>query len=94
VVDERERRRTQVSSAAESLARSLLERGEAAAAVAACERGLDRDRHRDALWRLLVSAREEAGDLAAAVQARREYERLLGTLERPATARVGPVSPS
>jgi DNA-binding SARP family transcriptional activator len=90
VVDERERRRTQVSSAAESLARSLLERGEAAAAVAACERGLDCDRHRDALWRLLVSAREEAGDLAAAVQARREYERLLGTLEQRAPARVSP----
>ena len=61
VVDERERRRAQVSAAAESLARSLLERGEAAAAVAACEHGLDRDRHRDALWRVLISAREQAG---------------------------------
>jgi DNA-binding SARP family transcriptional activator len=91
VVDERERRRTQVSAAAESLARSLLERGEAAAAVAACEHGLDRDRHRDALWRLLISAREQAGDLALAVQARRDYERLLGTLERP-TARA-PATP-
>jgi DNA-binding SARP family transcriptional activator len=86
VVDERERRRAQVSAAAESLARSLLERGEFAAAVAACEHGLDRDRHRDALWRLLISAREQAGDLALAVQARREYERLLGTLERPTTS--------
>jgi DNA-binding SARP family transcriptional activator len=91
VVDERERRRGQVSAAAESLARSLLERGDAAAAVAACEHGLDRDRHRDALWRVLISAREQAGDLALAVQARREYERLLGALEQPAaTTRVTP----
>jgi DNA-binding SARP family transcriptional activator/tetratricopeptide (TPR) repeat protein len=91
VVDERERRRAQVSTAAESLARSLLERGETAAAVAACEHGLDRDRHRDALWRLLISAREQTGDLALAVQARRDYERLLGTLEQTAsTARVTP----
>lgn len=86
VVDERERRRGQVSAAAEALARSLLERGEAAAAVAVCETGLDRDRHRDALWRVLISAREQAGDLALAVQARREYERLLGALEQPVAA--------
>jgi DNA-binding SARP family transcriptional activator len=91
VVDERERRRNQVSSAAESLARSLLERGEAAAAVVVCERGLAHDRHRDALWRLLVAARERAGDLALAVHARREYERLLGTLEQAtATTRATP----
>jgi DNA-binding SARP family transcriptional activator len=94
VVDERERRRTQVAAAAESLARSLLERGQAGAAIAACERGLDRDRYRDALWRLLVSAHEEAGDLAGAIQARREYERLLGGLERPAATPSSPLSPS
>ncbi len=77
--------------AAESLARSLLERGEAAAAVAVCERGLDRDRHRDALWRLLIGAREQAGDLALAIQARRDYERLLGTLEQvPLGAPIAP----
>jgi hypothetical protein len=57
----------------------------------ACELGLDRDRHRDALWRLLIAAREQSGDLALAVQARREYERLLGTLDQTApTARVTP----
>jgi DNA-binding SARP family transcriptional activator len=83
VVDERERRRTQVASAAEGLARSLLERGDAAAAVAACELGLARDRKRDALWRLLVQAHEQAGDLALAVHARREYERVLGSLAPP-----------
>jgi hypothetical protein len=57
--------------------------------VAACEHGLDRDRHRDALWRVLISAREQAGDLALAVQARREYERLLGALAQPAAAPTG-----
>ena len=83
VIDERERRRSQVASAAEGLAGSLLERGETAAAIAACELGLARDRHRDALWRLLVRAHEQAGDLALAVQARREYERVLGSLALP-----------
>ncbi len=63
----------------------------AGAAVVVCELGLDRDRHRDALWRLLIAAREQAGDLALAVQARREYERLLGTLaQAPPATRVSP----
>jgi DNA-binding SARP family transcriptional activator len=93
VVDERERRRAQVCAAAESLARALLDRGAGTAAVAACEAGLAHDRHRDTLWRLLIAAREQAGDLALAVQARREYERLLGGLAVPAP--VAPtVSPS
>jgi DNA-binding SARP family transcriptional activator len=83
VIEERERRRSQVASAAEGLAGSLLERGETAGAVAACELGLARDRHRDALWRLLIRAHEHAGDLALAVQARREYERVLGSLALP-----------
>ncbi|MEO9175401.1 MAG: winged helix-turn-helix domain-containing protein, partial [Gaiellales bacterium] len=77
VVDERERRRAQIASAAESLARSALDRDDPAVAVAACELGLERDRQHDSLWRLLVRAREQAGDLALAVQARREYERML-----------------
>jgi DNA-binding SARP family transcriptional activator len=91
VVDERERRRNQVSAAAEALAQALLDRGETTAAISACELGLDRDRHRDALWRLLIRAREQAGDLALAVQTRRDYERLLGALARPeVAARVSP----
>ncbi|HEY1480380.1 MAG TPA: hypothetical protein VGF46_10140, partial [Gaiellales bacterium] len=74
----------------------LLEHGDPSAAATACELGLARDRQHDALWRLLIAAREQAGDLALAVHARREYERMLGALDR-APARHGavrPISPS
>ena len=48
-----------------------IERGDPVAAAVACERGLHADQYNDALWRLCMSAYEQAGDAAAAARASR-----------------------
>jgi DNA-binding SARP family transcriptional activator len=80
VVKARERLRLEVAEAAPPLAEIELARGQAAEAAAAGERGLQIDRFRDGLWRLVVSAHEQSGDTAAAARSRRAYDEVLEEL--------------
>jgi len=70
VVERRERSRLAAVEAAEALAELLLEAGDAEGAARACARGLRIERYHDPLWRLLIRARETAGDQGAALKAR------------------------
>ena len=75
----RDRARAEVVEAARALAELLLDHDPAGAAEA-CTAGLALDPHHDPLWRLLVEARERAGDQAAATSARSGYARMLAEL--------------
>ena len=46
----------------------------------ACRFGLELDRYQDALWRMLIAARERGGEAGAASRDRREYALVLETL--------------
>ena len=87
VIDVRERYRANALEAAQSLAEILMKRNDPAGAAQACSTGLWIDRLHDPLWRLLIEAREQAGDSVAASRARREYARVLEELGLTATAR-------
>lgn len=79
VVARRERARGDAVEAAQTLAGLLLpDRPGEAAAV--CATGLALDAFHDPLWRLLIEARERAGDQAAATSARAGYARMLAEL--------------
>jgi DNA-binding SARP family transcriptional activator/tetratricopeptide (TPR) repeat protein len=75
----RDRARAEAVAAARALAELLLD-GDPAGAAEACAAGLVLDSHHDPLWRLLVEARERAGDQAAATGARSGYARMLADL--------------
>jgi DNA-binding SARP family transcriptional activator len=77
VVNERERYRLDAVDAAQTLAEVLVQQGDPRATAGVCERGLRIDRYCDSLWRLLITAREAAGEQAAAARARRNYEDVL-----------------
>jgi DNA-binding SARP family transcriptional activator len=66
--------------AAEALAELRLERGDVDGAARAANAGLRIDRYHDPLWRLLIRARDAAGDQGAATRARASYERMLAEL--------------
>ncbi len=83
VVGRREELRTEAAEAALARARLALEDGDFAAAAATCEWGLRIDRYHDTLWRVLVRARQRAGDRAAAQRAQRSYEEALAELGLP-----------
>jgi DNA-binding SARP family transcriptional activator len=85
VVDRRERCQAVGAEVAQWLAELRLRRGDAAGAASAAAAGLRIDRCHDPLWRLLVSAREQAGDRVAASRARAEYARVLAELDVPAS---------
>jgi DNA-binding SARP family transcriptional activator len=79
IVARRERARADYVEAALGLAEILLaERPAEAAAV--CVAALGVDAYHDPLWRLLIEARERAGDRAAAASARSSYARVLSDL--------------
>ena len=79
IVARRERARADYVEAALGLAEILLaERPAEAAAV--CVAALGVDAYHDPLWRLLIEARERAGDRAAAASARASYARMLADL--------------
>ncbi len=79
VVARRERARADYVEAALGLAELVLaERPAEAAAV--CVAALGIDPYHDPLWRLLIDARERAGDRAAAASARASYARMLADL--------------
>ncbi len=75
----RDRTRAEVVEAARGLADLLLHHDPEGAAEA-CTVGLAVDPYHDPLWRLLVEARERAGDQAAATSARSGYARMLSEL--------------
>ena len=76
VAARRDRARAEVVEAAGGLAELLLPHDPAGAAEA-CAAGLAIDPYHDPLWRLMVIARERAGDQAAAASARSGYARML-----------------
>ena len=86
-IEPRERFHAGALEAAQGLAELLLKRGDPAAAATACSTGLWIDRLHDPLWKLLIQARERAGDRVAASRARRDYARVLEELGLSATAR-------
>jgi DNA-binding SARP family transcriptional activator len=86
-IEPRERFHAGALEAAQGMAELLLKRGDPAAAALACSTGLWIDRLHDPLWKLLIQARERAGDRVAASRARRDYARVLEELGLTATAR-------
>jgi DNA-binding SARP family transcriptional activator len=80
VVERRERSRLAAVEAAEALAELLLDVGDADGAARACSEGLRIERYHDPLWRLLIQAREAAGDQGAALRARHGYGQMLADL--------------
>ena len=86
-IEPRERFRAGALEAAQGLAELYLKQGDPAAAANACATGLWVDRLHDPLWKLLIEARERAGDPGAASRARRDYARVLEELGLTAAAR-------
>ena len=80
VADRREVARLAAVDAAQRLAELLLRRLDAEGAARAANGGLRIDRYHDPLWRLLIRARDLAGDQAAASRARSGYDRMLSEL--------------
>jgi DNA-binding SARP family transcriptional activator len=74
--------------AACAVAESALVDGDSRAAIEACRLGLGIDRYHDPLWRLLIEARDRAGDVGAASRDRREYAGVLAELGLPEPAPV------
>jgi DNA-binding SARP family transcriptional activator len=77
VVPPRDHHREAAVEAARGLAEEALLAGDSVTAVRACRFGLELDRYQDALWRILIEAREQAGDAGAASRDRREYAAIL-----------------
>jgi DNA-binding SARP family transcriptional activator len=88
VVERRERCRLAAVETAVALAELLLEAGDADAAARACTSGLRIERYHDPLWRLLIRAREAAGDQGAAIRARASYGKMLADLGVEAVSAV------
>jgi DNA-binding SARP family transcriptional activator len=88
VVERRERCRLAAVESAEALAQLLLEAGDADGAARACSSGLRIERYHDPLWRLLIRAREAAGDQGAALRARAGYGKMLADLGVEAVSAV------
>ncbi len=87
VVKPRDHYRAMAADLAERLAAAEHASGAFAAAVRTCHRGLEIDRYRDRLWRLLVAAHRDSGDQAAAGRAARDYATVLlelGVVASPA----------
>ena len=66
VVKARDHYRATAADLAERLAGPHLAAGSFAAAARTCQRGLEIDRYRDRLWRLLISSHGRSGDQASA----------------------------
>jgi DNA-binding SARP family transcriptional activator len=80
IIGRRDGLRLAAAEAAQAAAELRLEAGEVRSAVNICERGLQIDRYRDGLWRLLIRCCEADGNPAAAARAQREYEAVLAEL--------------
>ncbi len=77
IVARRDHYREAAVEAAEGLATESMLVADFATAVRACRAGLQLDRYQDPLWRILIEARERAGDASAATRDRREYAAIL-----------------
>ena len=82
VTQRRERFRASLIDVASPLANQFLANDQPALAAQVSGAGLAADRYVDALWRILIDARERAGDEAGARRARVEYRKVLLELER------------
>jgi DNA-binding SARP family transcriptional activator len=76
----RERCRADASAAGVQIAERALMAGDPAAAAAICTETVDVDRYLDPAWRLLIVAKEQSGDDAAAALTRRRYNEVLDEL--------------
>jgi len=81
VVERREACRLAAVEAAQTLAELHFGAGDAEAAAAACLRGLGIERYHDPLWRLLIKARQAAGNQGAARRAEQGYREMLAELD-------------
>jgi DNA-binding SARP family transcriptional activator len=84
VAERRDQFRARAIEAAERLAEESLLAGDLPTVVRACRFGLELDRYQDALWRLLIAARERGGEAGAASRDRRDYAQVLEALGIPA----------
>jgi len=89
VSERRDQYRSRAVEAAQGLAEEALLAGDHATVVGACRFGLEIDRYQDAFWRMLILARERAGDAGAASRDRREYALVLEALGVQASGSVG-----
>lgn len=80
VTQPREACRAGAIEAAHALADLRLRHGDVAGAASACSQGLGIDRYHDPFWRILIAARERAGDQGAAIVARQGYRDVLAEL--------------
>jgi DNA-binding SARP family transcriptional activator len=80
VVERREMCRLSAVDAAQALAELLLSGGDPQEAARVCAHGLRIERYHDPLWRLLILARDHAGDQGAASRARLGYDQMLAEL--------------
>lgn len=80
VLEIRDRYRVLAAAAAARLANLLLARARPAAAAAAATESLRIDPLRDASWRTLIAAHEQAGQPAEAARARQRYAAVLNSL--------------
>jgi DNA-binding SARP family transcriptional activator len=90
VIERREHYRAKAIEAAIGLAEEAMLGADYATAVRACRFGLELDRYQDALWRMLIDARDRAGDAGAATRDRREYASVLEGLGVEAPVAVIP----
>ena len=77
IVPRRDHYREAAVEASGELASESMLAGDYATAVRACRFGLEIDRYQDSLWRMLIEARDRAGDTGAASRDRREYAAVL-----------------
>ena len=91
IVTRRDHYREAAVEAAGELASESMLAADYGTAVRACRSGLEIDRYQDSLWRMLIEARDRAGDTGAASRDRREYAAILEGLgvSGPAPASVG-----
>jgi DNA-binding SARP family transcriptional activator len=91
VLEPRERFRALAIEAIQIQATLARLRGDHAAMIAACTTGLALERYHDPFWRLLIEAREMAGDRGAAVRAEADYRGMLAQLGvTPSLTGAGP----
>ncbi|HEY4228269.1 MAG TPA: BTAD domain-containing putative transcriptional regulator, partial [Candidatus Limnocylindrales bacterium] len=76
-VERREHFRREAVEAATIVADDASGSGDLDEAIRVCRRGLELDRFHDPLWRVLIAARDQAGDSGAASRDRREYASIL-----------------
>jgi len=76
----RDRHRSLAAELAEHLALHHLDNGRFDPAVTTAERGLQIDRYRDGLWKVIITAHEQSGNRAAAARTTRSYHRMLAEL--------------